>query len=142
MKEADQAVERIEAVLDELTDAGARAQAEELVRVLMELYGAGLRRTLEILREAEFPLERLAEDRLVGSLLLMHDLHPVDAETRIRRALAPVAERVELVGLEEGVARVRITGGGCGAEAVEQVIREAAPEIERVEIASPLVQIT
>ncbi len=78
------AVQRIEALLGEL---GGSRQAEELVRVLMQVYGAGLARIVELVGEAE--VERLSRDKLVASLLLIHNLHPLDPETRIREALAP-----------------------------------------------------
>lgn len=143
----DEAVARVEALLDEFAqapDPKARRRAEELVRVLMEVYGAGLARILELVREAGDDLaDRLADDKLIGSLLLAHGLHPVDAETRVRRALARLERRLEggrlvLESASEGAVLVRLEGvngqGAALAEAVERAVREVAPEIERVEI--------
>ncbi|MDP9220184.1 MAG: NifU family protein, partial [Actinomycetota bacterium] len=86
--------DRIEALLGELDAAGdpaVRSRAEELVRLLMEFYGAGLARMAAGLEAAGAGgrelLETLAEDELVGGLLVLHDLHPVDLETRVGRAL-------------------------------------------------------
>ena len=54
MPDPRQAGERIAALLEEIrsiSDARVRARAEELVRLLMELYGAGLERLLRVDRE-------------------------------------------------------------------------------------------
>src|SRR5689334_21922028 len=105
----DATVEQIEALLEGLaqTDSGSRATAEELVRLLMQLYGASLGRVVAILREAgtEAAITRLAEDKLVGSLLLLHGLHPSDLETRVREGLRRLERGLEshhlvLAGIE------------------------------------------
>jgi Fe-S cluster biogenesis protein NfuA len=143
---------RIEQLLDASAAAGpvARQRAEELVRLVVELYGAGLRRLLEIVDEAggldETVLERLAGDDLVASLLLVHGLHPYSVEERIERALArqrPLLDAhggdVRLLGVSGGVVRLRVYGGGgCGSAALraaaERAVAEAAPEVARVEV--------
>ena len=74
--------DRIESLIQELgsiEDPGARETAEELVRLLMEIYGAGLARILEIVAaspSAEPLLARFERDELLASLFLVHDLHP------------------------------------------------------------------
>jgi hypothetical protein len=158
--QVDAVVGRVEELLGEFAagDPRVRARAEELVRVLMELYGAGLARILEVVtqggRTGEEMLGHLADDKLVGSLLLIHDLHPLDAGARIRRALARIEMRsgarisVEVV---EDLATVRVENAGSHAAglsaAIEEAVRHAAPEVERVEIegvavaCGPLVQI-
>jgi Fe-S cluster biogenesis protein NfuA len=86
----------------------------------------------------------------VESLLLVHDLHPLDVDTRIRRALertrpllGPHTTAVDHLGVDaDGVAHVRVTGGGrgCGSSAstVEQTIvaavADAAPETSGVDV--------
>ena len=150
--DVDEAVARIEALLDGFRE---REKAEELVQALMEVYGAGLERILAIVRDSgEAVLERMADDKLVASLLLIHGLHPIDAETRIRRALERIGKRLpqpdalELVTVTGGVARVKVNNGAAPlAELVERALRDAAPEVEHVEIegaarAGGLVQIT
>ncbi len=85
--------ERIDGLLEEfaaVADPRMRDRAEELVRLLMELYGGALDRVLHIVDEAGRPDEimtRLSADDLVSSLLVLHNLHPLDVETRILRAL-------------------------------------------------------
>ncbi len=152
LPEIDRAVERIERLLDEFSDPQIRAKAEELVGVLMEVYGAGLERIIELSDQAIF--DRLVRDKLVASLLLIHGRHPLDAETRIREALAPIGSRVKgqrivFEGIENGIARVRIDSNGGGgvpaglAAAIEHAVTEAAPELDgvKVEVPATLVQI-
>src|SRR5947209_784769 len=91
--DAEAAGERVEALLSELrSQAGPQvaATAEELVGCLVELYGAGLARITEIVGEDESGpklMDKLVADPLVESLLLVHDLHPLDTSARVRRAV-------------------------------------------------------
>ena len=110
-------VGQIEAALDELgaADPAFRERAEELIRLLMQLYGAGLARTLELLGPENGA--RIAEDKLIGSLLLLHGLHPVDASTRVAEALRRLQRRLDghslrLEELTDGRARVRVMLNG------------------------------
>ncbi|MGW4684723.1 hypothetical protein ACWEPM_07315 [Streptomyces sp. NPDC004244] len=147
--DAREAGRRVEEVLDRLAASGDRqacAAAEELVRVLMDFYGAGLARIVE--RLGAGALTRMLGDDLVAGLLALHDLHPDDVDTRIARALESVPDPVELVGFDgaTGILRLRSTGRpatgcGCGstAEAVRQGVEDAvaclAPEVTAVELA-------
>ena len=95
--DAQEAGERIEALLAELAaHAGPQvaATAEELVSCLVELYGAGLAEILRIVGEDPEAGPRLmaglVADPLVESLLLVHDLHPLDTSARVRRAVEEV----------------------------------------------------
>jgi Fe-S cluster biogenesis protein NfuA/nitrite reductase/ring-hydroxylating ferredoxin subunit len=146
--------ERIETLVNASAAAGpvARERAEELVRLVVDLYGAGLERLMEIVHEhggLEPSLDALAEDDLVASLLLVHGLHPYDVTTRVERALAGVRPYlgshggdVELLGVDEDVVRLRMLGScdGCPSSsvtlklAVEGAIEAAAPEITAIEV--------
>jgi Fe-S cluster biogenesis protein NfuA/nitrite reductase/ring-hydroxylating ferredoxin subunit len=147
-------VARMEALLGEietLADPNARAKAAEMAQVLLELYGEGLARMMEVVAqgsERERIFKALAEDDLVSHLLLLHGLHPLDVETRVVRALEEVRPylqshggNVELLGIEGGVARVRLQGScdGCPSStvtlklAIEEAILKAAPDLERIE---------
>ncbi len=142
--DARQTGRRVEEVLDRLAATGDReacAAAEELVRVLMDFYGAGLARIVGQLGEA--PLRPLLDDELVASLLTLHDLHPEDVHARIARALAAVADPVEVLGFDEGTGVLRLraesggTGCGCGSadgqQSLEDTLASFAPEVTRVE---------
>jgi Fe-S cluster biogenesis protein NfuA len=165
---AQEAGERVETLLAELrSQAGPQvaATAEELVGCLVELYGAGLARIVAILGADEDAgpglLDTLVADPLVESLLLVHDLHPLDTSARVRRAVEEVlpqlgahAGAVEYLGLDEqGVLRLRLEQRGCSADTVRDLISKAvtaaAPEAARVDIELaeapeelPLLQIT
>jgi Fe-S cluster biogenesis protein NfuA len=157
--------DRIEAVLAGLPPGRYRESAEELVRLLVDLYGSGLTAVVSVLRERDPDLlDRLADDDLVGSLLLVHDLHPIDVDTRVQRALDGVrpylgshAGGVTYLGVDaDGVARLRLEGTchGCPSSpltvksAIEGALLAAAPELTGVEVAGmtapaadPLLQI-
>ena len=160
---AQEAGERVETLLAELrSQAGPQvaATAEELVSCLVELYGAGLATIIELVGEPEL-MDKLVADPLVESLLLVHDLHPLDTSTRVRRAVEDVlpqlgshAGDVEYLGLDDtGVLRLRLEQRGCSAETVRDLISKAvaaaAPEAAGVSIELaeppaelPLLQIT
>jgi len=147
---------RIDALIAASASAGpvARERAEELVRLVADLYGAGLERLLEVLHErgllTDEALDAVADDELVAGLLLVHGLHPYDVATRIERALAGVRPYlgshggdVELLEVTAGgVARLRMLGScdGCPSSAVtlklavEGAIEAAAPEIIAIEV--------
>jgi hypothetical protein len=69
---------RIESLIEELRgDARSRAVAERLVQSLMQFYGAAFARALDLVAEnSAAALEPLAADPLVGTVMLLHDLHP------------------------------------------------------------------
>ncbi len=153
-KDAQAAGERVETLLAELrSNAGPQVAetAGELVSCLVELYGAGLAQIAQILGQDEQGprlLDQLAADPLVESLLLVHDLHPLDTSARVRRAVEEVLPRlgahagaVEYLGLDEaGVVHLRLERGGhsCGAatarELIEQAVTASAPEAAGVDI--------
>jgi hypothetical protein len=147
--------DRIERLLEEVRATAGPVtwqRVDELVTTLVGLYGRALARMIE----AVDPERRgdLAADELVGSLLALHSIHPDGAEARISRALellAPIYGTIEIVELERELVRLRAIDAPAAAgaaEAIEQVVLEAAPEIERVEVLGlrtaqkgPLVQI-
>ena len=150
--------DRIESLIEASAAGGpaARTRAEDLVASVSSLYGAGLGRVLEILDESgrldDQLLGALAGDELVSGLLLVHDLHPYDVETRIANALDTVRPYlgshggdVEYLGIDDdGVVRLRLLGScdGCASSsvtlqlAVEGAVQAAAPEMTRIEVDS------
>jgi Fe-S cluster biogenesis protein NfuA/nitrite reductase/ring-hydroxylating ferredoxin subunit len=157
MADARQAGARVEELLGVLQSQGGEATAraaEELVRLLLGLYGDGLSHIMAALRaEGEAGaavLDRLLADPLVESLLLLHDLHPLDVDARIQRALDQVrpylgshAGGVQYLGVsEDGVARLRLEGSchGCPSStvtvqlALKGAIENAAPEVTEVAV--------
>jgi Fe-S cluster biogenesis protein NfuA len=136
-KAAEARLRRIEELVRRLNDIPnpeSRDTARALMEAILELHGAGLERMMDIIFEqgetGKAAIRRFAADDLVASLLLLHDLHPDDLETRVHRALAKTHGNAELVGVFEGVVRVRLTGGGCGLrDSVEAMVRDAAPDL-------------
>lgn len=153
--DARRVAERVGALLGEIgqaSDARVVERSEDLVSLLMQLYGAGIRRMMEIADEAGLLagdlLERYVHDELVSSLLVIHDLHPVDLDGRVRAALESVRPYlgshggdVEILGIEGDVVRLRMEGScsTCPSStvtlsyAIEKAILDAAPEISRIE---------
>jgi Fe-S cluster biogenesis protein NfuA/nitrite reductase/ring-hydroxylating ferredoxin subunit len=142
---------RIEELLGALAAGRDRAAAEELVSVLVELYGAGLDRIVTVLGERQPTLlAELADEPQVEGLLLLHGLHPLDANARVSRALDRVrpylgshAGGVEFLGVDdEGVAHLRLEGNcnGCPSStltvrlAIEGAVQNAAPEVTAVQV--------
>jgi Fe-S cluster biogenesis protein NfuA len=137
--------ERLEAA-EAIADPAAQNAVTEALQGLMALYGEGLARMLAIAGGLAGPprLESFAGDELIAHLLMLHDLHPVDVETRVQEALAEVGPAlrshgggVQLVGVEEGVARLRLDGNcsGCPSstetlpQTVEAAVLAAAPDL-------------
>jgi Fe-S cluster biogenesis protein NfuA len=135
--------------LEQCADAQVRADAKEVVRTLLDLHGAGLSRMLALLAETgesgRALLGAFADDELIGSLLLLHGLHPVDVETRVRQALAAMRQpggAVELVAVNGGTVRLRLRGNwesysssaGALRAALEEAIWTVAPDVTGIEI--------
>jgi Fe-S cluster biogenesis protein NfuA len=145
--EARERVGHVESLLEEveaLHDPAARDTALELVQALLDLYGEGMSRILAV---AGGLADGLVDDELVSHLLLLHGLHPVALDARVRAGLdevRPYLEAhggdVELLGVADGVARLRLKGAcsGCPSSAitlksaVEEAIHKAAPDLDEI----------
>jgi Fe-S cluster biogenesis protein NfuA/nitrite reductase/ring-hydroxylating ferredoxin subunit len=148
-------VARVQELTAELEAAGAQvpaALAEELVSVVVQMYGAGLERIVGLCESTPGGgevLDAFAADGQVASLLLIHDLYPVPLEERVAQALERVRPymeshggNVELLGIEDGVAKLRLEGSckTCAASsatlelAVRQALEEAAPDLEGMDV--------
>ena len=146
-------VARAEALLEEidsLADPAGRELAGQVVQALVELYGEGLERIMAALggKEAGGVRAALVDDELVAHLLFLHDLHPVPLAERVVGALEEVRPYleshgggVELVGVDDGVVRLRLKGScsGCPSStmtlklAIEDAIHKAAPDVGKIE---------
>jgi len=148
-------MEKIEGLIrkiETLPDPEARASAVALIQALMEFHGAGLERMMEIIADSSeggfAVFDRFAADDLVGSLLLLYGLHPLPLETRVTQALDKVRPyldshggNVELMGVTDGVVRLRMQGSckSCPSSAmtlklaIEEAIYAAAPDVVSIE---------
>lgn len=150
--------DRIEQLLEDMraaADPRLYGQVEEVLGLVSELYGGGLARIVEVVGDDDPDLlGRLAHDELIGSLLLVHGLHPDDLATRVARALEGVRPMlaghggdVELLDIDEaaGAVHLNLLGSchGCPSStvtlrlAVETAIAEAAPEIVIIDVEQP-----
>jgi hypothetical protein len=114
-------IERVEAALGAVESDPA---ALEAVQAVVELYGEGLRRMVA---------GAGVEDELVAHLLVLHDLHPVPVEERVRDALG---KGVELVSIDGGVVQLRMNGGCTSpADEVKAAVAAAAPDVDEIVVA-------
>ena len=148
--------DRIQVLLDASAAGGAvaRERAEQLVREVVDLYGAGLDRLIRMAVDVDPALaDRFAADDLVASLLLVHGLHPHDVHRRVEDALDSVRPYLGSHGGDVdaarggrqsagGVVRLQFSGSckSCPSSAVtlelavEDAVRAAAPEICSIEV--------
>ena len=106
-------------------DPNLWSAVQELVRLVMDLHGAGIERMLELTRAADAGLvEKFSGDELVSSLFVLYGLHPLSLEARIDQALDKARARlrphqgeVELLSVQDGAVRLRLraNGHGCGS---------------------------
>jgi Fe-S cluster biogenesis protein NfuA len=139
LAQLDELLEQVEA-----TPGPAGAIALEAVSALAEVYGKALARAVAYTSGTPAVLAAITGDELLGHLLAMHNIHPDPVEHRVTHALEDLRpalrERggdVELAGIDQGVATVRLSIKGCSSAGVEEAVREAvlaiAPELSDVQ---------
>ena len=153
--------DRIEQLLDELhatrRPAHAATWREELLRLVTELYGAGLERVVELARRGRARARRPARSTTSWSPACCSctACTPSRSTARVEQALGVGAARssathggdVELLDVDEdaGAVHLRLLGScdGCPSsavtlrDAVERAIVEAAPEIAIIDVEQP-----
>jgi hypothetical protein len=140
-----QRIEELIAAIQAHGNPVVRASAVEMVRALLDVHRAGLAEILAHITRQGQPgqhiLNELVRDDLISRLLLLHGLHPVELETRIRQALDQVrpllqahAADVELALASHEVVRLRLNSHAHDVHRIlERAILEAAPDVLRVE---------
>lgn len=151
---AEGMVEQLNLLVEQIEsypDAKIREKTLDLVQIILALHREALRRVLtsfDSLPEKEQILSRIAADDIVRAILLIHGLLPNDLQTRVavaidelRPFLISQGADVELLGVENGLARVRLIRNGQGAPPIsalkleiEKILIEAAPELLGIEI--------
>lgn len=146
-------IEDLVATIESSGDPNVRASAIELMQCLMELNLTGIERILEIAYETapngSEIIDKIANDELAESLLLLYDLHPLGIEERVLKALDKVRPylrshkgNVELVSVNEGFVHLKLQGScdGCASSAmtlklaIEEAIYEFAPDITGLQV--------
>lgn len=164
-------IEVLTRAVDRTADPAARAAVKELMEAVMDLHGTALRQMLELIHERESPdsctaagdsrmgagepstaagssriIDRLGQDPLIGSLLILYGLHPLDLRARVSKAMERLAPEFRKHGVEVEVARVEDTtvrlrvGAVRDAKAaralkksMEDQIYAFAPDVTRIE---------
>jgi Fe-S cluster biogenesis protein NfuA len=156
MRDFQGRLERLNRLLGEAerdADPASRGRLQQIVQAVLELHGTALAQLLEHVAQAGEAgrgiLDACARDDVVSGLLLLHGLHPLDAETRVRQALDGVRPylrshggSVELLEVRDGVVRLRLEGSchHCPSssvtmqQTVEEAIYNKAPEVTAVEV--------
>jgi Fe-S cluster biogenesis protein NfuA/nitrite reductase/ring-hydroxylating ferredoxin subunit len=144
-----QLLEQIEA----LPSPATRELIHEFMEATLAFYGQGLARILQVVTGSgpvgDNVYQQLLNDKVVRGLLLIHDLHPADLETRLRDALDHVRPylqshggNVELISLTGQSASLRLQGTckSCASSAVtlelaiRHAIEEACPDLASFEV--------
>jgi len=151
-------VEKLAARLEQASDPETRALALELVQAVVELHGAALERLIDrclAVPEGQRVLDAALEDDLVSGVFLLHSLHPEDLETRVLRGLESVRTYLqshggdcELLGVQEGVVRLRLHGscGSCPSSSatlkskVEEALYQVAPDLREIAVEQAVVE--
>jgi Fe-S cluster biogenesis protein NfuA len=147
-------VEELIAALENASDPKVREQTAELIQTFLDLQGRALEQILESVHNlgavGAAVIDELGRDQLVAGVLLLHGLHPLELETRVRNALETVRPRlgshggsVELVEVtHEGAVRIRLEGNchGCPSSritlrsTIEEELYAVAPDITSLEV--------
>ena len=142
-------IETLVQTLESSADAAVRSLARELVQAVLDLHGTGLLRVMELVDQSGEAGRRLIDqfgrDPAISRLLLLHDLHPQDFDTRVGQAIERVsgslqrqgatATLVSVDGAGVVLVRVEATGAkGCSpagpelTRTIEDAIYDSAPE--------------
>lgn len=157
ISELNKQSERIQELLDELEsypDGKAKEMIQECVQEILSFYGNGLKRIMDIVAKGNSSASKdiynnLIDDSFVNGLLLIHDLHPLDLNTRLHIALEKVKPymdshggSVEIISLENGIAKLKLSGHckGCPSSAstlelgIKKEIEENCPDLLGLEV--------
>ena len=134
-------IDRLSEALESVPEPG-RSVAEELLSAVLQMHGEALGRIRDLIDDDT--AQRLLADPTVAGVLLVHDMYPVSLEERVVQALdsvRPYMEShggdVELLGVDDGVARLKLEGSchGCAASAstlelaIKKALDETAPDL-------------
>jgi len=144
-------IEELVHSIESTADPAMRAAAKELVQSVMDLHSAAIERILKVvMKTGELGtgiVRSLGADELVGSLLVLYDLHPEDFATRVGRgvqkaqqALTRRGASIHVTAIGDDTVRLKIdtNGHSCGSTTAElqSIVRgalfETAPDAAEV----------
>ncbi len=140
--------------MENIEDEQTREEVFALLEGIDVLHRQALRRLLALTGNlgGEGLVERIAQDPVVRTLLEIYDLPEADERTQVERALKEVypyfrshGGKLEVLGVEEGRVRVRLSGSceGCPGTAttlkrvVEEALREGFPGFKELVAEEP-----
>jgi nitrite reductase/ring-hydroxylating ferredoxin subunit/Fe-S cluster biogenesis protein NfuA len=143
-------LERMEGIEDEKT----REEVFALLEGIDVLHRQGLGRIFDLIGSlgGQEAVKRISQDPIVRTLLEMYDLPEADERAQVELALEPVypyfqshGGKLELLGVEDGRVRVRLSGSceGCPGTAttlqrvVEETLREGFPGFKELVAEEP-----
>jgi Fe-S cluster biogenesis protein NfuA/nitrite reductase/ring-hydroxylating ferredoxin subunit len=146
-------IQRLLKRIEALPYPGAKELIRECLEAVLAFYGRGLSRVLQVVNRAgpdgRKVYQALIHDEVVKGLLLIHDLHPLDLEARLREALDKVRPylhshggNVDLISLENDVAKLRLQGTckSCASSsvtlelAIRHAIEQSCPDLAHFEV--------
>ncbi|MCA1575287.1 MAG: NifU family protein [Acidobacteria bacterium] len=153
-RDGEELVARLNMLVEELEsypDTELREKALGLVQLILELYGESLRRIIAAMESEprrEQILARMFSDEVIRSMLLIHGLLPVSLYDRVAARLVDLRPflvsqgcDVELLGVDDGRARMRLIRSGKGAPPIavlkadiEKALSEVTPDLAGIEI--------
>lgn len=135
-------------MLDGISDEKVRSIARELLEASLDLHGLALARLIAIGQgggDGAAIISRFVADEYVAAVMLLHGLHPDEAEVRLRRKLASMRShwgvrgfRVDLLGVDGACANVGVRFGDDRSDRtairreIEDALTEAAPDLDRI----------
>jgi Fe-S cluster biogenesis protein NfuA len=155
-QESGNMAKRLQQLLEQIQsqpNPAARVLLQECLQSLLAFYGDGLSRILGHVQgkgaDGQEILKRFLQDQTVSGLLLIHGLHPVSLEKRLQDAFEKVRPymqshggNIELLSLENDIARVKLEGTckTCPSStvtlelAVRRAVEEACPDLLGFEV--------
>jgi Fe-S cluster biogenesis protein NfuA/nitrite reductase/ring-hydroxylating ferredoxin subunit len=146
-------LQKLLAQVEALPYPGAKELIQDCMESVLGFYGAALKRILQVVSEdgseGRKVFRNLIRDDVVKGILLIHDLHPLNLEARLLEALDKVRPylkshggNVELISLENNVARLRLQGTcqSCASSsvtlelAIRHAIEQACPDLVHFEV--------
>lgn len=140
-------VDSLLAAVETLPAGRPREDCQRAIQAVLELHEHALSQLLELLGPEQ--VDRLADDEVVGGLLLLHGLHPRTLEERVEQALEEVRPYlashgggVEVLSLDGEGLRLRLQGSchGCPSSlatlrgTIEQALAERAPDLPSLRV--------
>jgi len=149
------AIESMLAQVERFKNPAEQDLVRKLVSAILEIHAKGIDHILDhvasIGASGVLAVDAMAnDDEIVGSLLLLHGLHPATFESRVKlgllsasKSIEPHGGSVELLSTENGIIRLRIefsrqsrasSSSSSLKQTIEQAILNSAPDAVAIEI--------